>query len=321
LSTLAISIVKEIPMFSVNRLRELVIANPLAQRPPYISAASGLVCVGDYLYVIADDEHHLAIFSRLNDSVGQLRSIVDGDLPLDAKARKKQKPDFETLVRVPPGAEFPFGALLALGSGSKKNRDKAVLLLLDAAGAIVGAPRQYDFSDVYKKLSKKLDGLNIEGAFFDGDDFCLLQRGNSKDSINAIITFDWRKLFADFSSDVLDSIKPRSIVPVDLGVIDGVALCFTDGVALPDGNILFSAVAEATDDAYLDGACLGVSIGICSRSGEILMLQAIGSQYKIEGIDAVIAGSAIELLRATDADNIDIPAMLLGACIENYLPA
>lgn len=307
-------------MLSLNALRECSIASPLPGRPAYISAASGLVCVGDHLYVVADDEHHLAFFSRCNDSPGRLVSIVDGDLPLEARERKKQKPDFETLSRVPPCAEFPFGALLALGSGSKKNRDGAVLLPLDAAGAIIGVPRQYDFSDVYKKLRKKLDGLNIEGAFFDGDDFCLLQRGNSEDSVNAIVTFDWRKLFGDFSSEVLDSVKPRSIVHVDLGAVDGVALCFTDGVALPDGNILFSAVAEATRDAYLDGACVGAAIGICSRDGEILMQHALGSQYKIEGVDAVVVDNAIDLLMVTDADNIGIPAILLGARIRNYTP-
>lgn len=305
---------------ALKKLRELSVVEPLRGRPAYLSAASGLVCVGDYLYAVADDEHHLGVFSSLHDSAGSLLPIVDGDLPLDAKERKKQKPDFETLLRVPAGAEFPFGALLALGSGSKKNRDKAVLLPLDAAGAIAGERRQYDFSDVYKKLRKKVDGLNIEGAFFDGDDFCLLQRGNSEDSVNAIITFNWRKLFADFSSEVIDAIKPRSMVEVDLGSIEGVALCFTDGVALPDGNILFSAVAEATRDAYLDGACVGAAIGICSRDGEILMQQALGSQYKIEGVDAVIVDNAIEILMVTDADNIDIPAILLGARIGKYTP-
>jgi hypothetical protein len=303
---------------ALTKLRELAVAEPLPGRPSYISAASGLVCVGDYLYVVADDEHHLAVFSRSNDSVGRLLPIVDGDLPLAAGARKKQKPDFETLLRVPPVAEFPVGALLALGSGSRKNRDKAVLLPLDATGAVAGGARRYDFSDVYRKLRKKLDGLNIEGAFFDGDDFCLLQRGNSKDAINAIIAYDWRTLFADFSTEDIDSLKPRSIVPVDLGAIDDVALCFTDGVALPDGNILFSAVAEATTDAYVDGACVGATVGICRRDGEVVMQQAIGSQYKIEGIDAVVVDNVIELLMVTDADDITIPAVLLGARIMNY---
>ena len=35
---------------------------------------------------------------------------------------------------------------------------------------------------------------------------------------------------------------------IELGDIDGVPLCFTDAAALPDGNLLFTAVAE------LDGA-------------------------------------------------------------------
>lgn len=307
-------------MLAINRQRELAVASPLPGRPSYISAASGLVSVGDYLYVVADDEHHLGVFSRSNDSAGQLLSIVDGDLPLEAKARKKQKPDHETLVRVPACDEFPAGALLALGSGSKKSRDIAVVLPLDAAGAIVGEPRRFDFSALYTSLREQLDGLNIEGAFFDGDDFCLLQRGNSENSINAIIAFDGRELLAGFSGDRIGAIKPLSIVPVDLGAIEGVALCFTDGVALPGGDVLFSAVAEATDDAYLDGACMGTAIGICGRDGEMRMLRTIGSHYKIEGIDAVVAGTAIELLMVTDADDIAVPAVLLAARIEDYAP-
>lgn len=307
-------------MLAINQLRELAIASPLPGRPSYISAASGLVSVGDYLYVVADDEHHLAIFSRSNNSLGQLLTIVDGDLSLDTKARKKQKPDHETLLRVPACAEFPAGALLALGSGSKKSRDTAVLLPLDATGAISGASRRFDFSAIYTLLREQLAGLNIEGAFFDGDDFCLLQRGNSKDSINAIVAFDWRELFADFSSERIAAIRPRSIVTVELGAIDGVTLCFTDGMALPGGDILFSAVAEATDDAYLDGACMGAAFGICGRNGELRMLRAIGSQYKIEGIDAVVAGDTIELLMVTDADDIAVPAVLLAARIEDYTP-
>lgn len=305
-------------MLKCEKLRDLAIDTALPGRPAYISAASGLVCVGDYLYVVADDEHHLAMFSRSHTSSGTLLAVFEGQLPLEAKARKKHKPDLETLVRVPDCAEFPHGALLALGSGSKKQRDIAVLVPLNAKGAVAGATRQYDFSAVYELLRETIDKLNIEGAFFDGDDFCLLQRGNSKNGFNAIIMFDWRELFADFRAGSIGAISPRSISPVDLGDINGVALCFTDGVALPNGDVLFSAVAEATDDNYLDGACVGAAIGICRRNGEVLTLQPIGAQYKVEGIDAVVTGNTIELLMVTDADDIAIPAALLKAQIAGH---
>jgi len=307
------STLSENRMLKCEKLRDLAIDTPLPGRPAYVSAASGLVCVGDYLYVVADDENHLAMFSRSHVSPGTLLRAFDGELPLETNARKKHKPDLETLVLVPDCAEFPHGALLALGSGSKKQRDNAVLLPLNAMGAVAGESRQYDFSPVYELLREQLDGLNIEGAFFDSDDFCLLQRGNSKKAFNAIIVYDWRELFADFQAGSIGAISPRSITPVDLGNIDGVALCFTDGVALPNGDVLFSAVAEATDDAYLDGACLGAAIGICHRNGEVLTLQPIGAQYKIEGIEAVVTGNAIEILMVTDADDIAIPAVLLKA--------
>jgi len=300
------------PMLECKKLRELAVASPLSGRPAYVSAASGLVCVGDYLYVVADDEHHLAVFSRHDLSAGTLLPLFAGELPLEHKARKKQKPDLESLVLMPATAEFPHGALLMLGSGSTRRRDIAVLLALDATGAVVGAPQQCDFSATYELLRAQLVELNIEGAFFSGDDLCLLHRGNSTDAINAIIAFDWRELFADFSSGSIGAIGPRSITPVALGAVDGVELCFTDGVALPNGDILFSAVAEATDDAYLDGACVGAAIGICRRNGDVITLQAIGAQYKIEGIDATAADDVIDVLMVTDADDIAIPALLLS---------
>jgi hypothetical protein len=42
-----------------------------------LSAASGLVRVGDFTYVIADDEHHLATFTK---SKAKSRKLKPGDL-------------------------------------------------------------------------------------------------------------------------------------------------------------------------------------------------------------------------------------------------
>lgn len=44
-------------------LRELTLSRaPQAGRALHLSAASGLVCCGEWLYVIADDENHLGVF-------------------------------------------------------------------------------------------------------------------------------------------------------------------------------------------------------------------------------------------------------------------
>jgi hypothetical protein len=99
----------------------------------YLSAASGLVRVRQRLFVVADDELHLAMFeepSSAADSpapaVGTLLQLLDGKLPKDAGKRKKAKPDFECLAALPPLPGCPAGALLALGSGSRPNRETGV---------------------------------------------------------------------------------------------------------------------------------------------------------------------------------------------------
>jgi len=102
-------------MLRAHTLRTLDLAAAAAPgRPAYISAASGLICVKSFIYVIADDEHHLAVFRKDSTAPGSLFRLVDGDLPLGAKDRKKKKPDFEALALLPPFESYPHGALLAL---------------------------------------------------------------------------------------------------------------------------------------------------------------------------------------------------------------
>ncbi|MGZ9059094.1 MAG: DUF6929 family protein [Burkholderiaceae bacterium] len=109
--------------------RELTVArSPGAGRPRHLSAASGLVRVNNYLYVIADDEHHLGIFcSDDHQRAGRLIRLRRGTLPSVKTAHKRRKPDFEALLRLPPLTTYPHGALFAMGSGSKPNRRSAVL--------------------------------------------------------------------------------------------------------------------------------------------------------------------------------------------------
>ncbi len=59
----------------------------------HLSAASGLVRVGERLYVVADDEVHLGVFdSSAMHAPGALLRLLEGDLPHDKGARKKPSP-------------------------------------------------------------------------------------------------------------------------------------------------------------------------------------------------------------------------------------
>jgi len=243
-------------MIRLEKLRELALRTaPAPGRPRHLSAASGLVRVEDRLYVIADDEHQLGVFSAEGSEPGTLLTVLPGRLPDGALERKAAKADLEALTRLPGMMEFPHGALFALGSGSRPNREVGALIELDAWG-LAGEPAiQVNLHRLYSALRTHLPALNVEGAFTTAEHFCLLHRGNKRDATNACISLPLRTaLDALAEGRPIMATPPLDIRPFDLGAIRGVPLCFTDGAALPDGRFVFTAVAEDTEDSYEDGA-------------------------------------------------------------------
>ncbi|KQV48336.1 hypothetical protein ASC95_20535 [Pelomonas sp. Root1217] len=278
----------------------------------HLSAASGLVRVGQRLYVVADDELQLAVFGLVGDAPGSLRRLFDGELPAAHKARKKAKPDLEALAQLPPCQSWPQGALLVLGSGSRPQRQRAALLACDEVGDLRGAVRELDLSALYAPLHVQHEHLNIEGAFVGGGRFCLLQRGNATNAANVLITFDWLAVQA-WLSGTAPAPEPVSSAPYDLGSIDGVPLCFTDGAALPDGRWVFCAAAEATDDNYADGPCRGSAVGVVAADGQLRAVLPLSLRCKAEGIAATVENGVLQLLLVTDPDDRAAPALLLSA--------
>lgn len=65
------------------------------------------------------------------------------------RERNATKPDLEALLHLPAFADYSYGALLAVPSGSTSQRCRGALLRLDAQGAISGAPERIDFSGRY----------------------------------------------------------------------------------------------------------------------------------------------------------------------------
>src|ERR1700741_1416955 len=108
-------------MITVTKIRDLSLSAPTtAPRFSHLSAASGLVCINSFIYVVADDELHLGVFRHGDSSPGHLIPLLDGVLPEFKPERKKQKPDFEALTLLPSFGNRPHGALLAIGSGSRR---------------------------------------------------------------------------------------------------------------------------------------------------------------------------------------------------------
>ena len=306
-------------MISLSKLRELNLADAGdAGLPRHLSAASGLACLGSFIYVVADDELHLGVFPATDRTPGRLIRLFDGELPMTKAARKKQKPDLEAIAQLPAFGNYPNGALLALGSGSEQNRRRSALLGTDAQGALSGAPRTVDCSQLFAVLDRHFPALNIEGAIAVGGELLLLQRANKRHPRNAIARYPLSAVLdALHSGAPVGAIAPSAIDAVDLGSIGEVPLGFTDGASLPDGGMVFTAVAEDTADTYNDGTCLGAAIGLLASDGTLRCLDRIDGPHKVEGVAARVDGNVIRLLLVTDADDPALPASLFGATIPN----
>ena len=284
----------------------------------HLSAASGMVVAGNFLYVIADDELHLGVFDSRAQDGGRLARMFSGELPDGPALRKAAKPDLEALVRLPSFAACPHGVLLALPSGSRPNRHTGVVLALDADDRLFGTPFPLDLSPFYLPLEASFPALNIEGAVVLGTELVLLQRASRMHPESALICLPLEDVLRAMNSTDIATSTPARVRIVDLGTIQGVPLGFSDGAALPDGRIVFSAVAENAEDTYLDGPCIGAAIGIIGTDGQVEALHRLEPMQKVEGVNATIHGDLIHLLMVTDADDADVPSRLLSAEIPSH---
>jgi hypothetical protein len=258
-----------------------------------VSAASGLVIVGDELVVVADDELALAV----HDLAGRPRRrvpLLPGALPEEHDARKAAKPDLEALVALPGGA------LLALGSGSRPTRTRGALVRGDRVVLVELAP-------LYARLAAELPELNVEGAAADREVLRLLSRGNGPSRHDAVIDLDLAGVLADLERGApLGQGLVRAIELVELPDLDGVPLTFTDAAPHPRGT-LFSAAAEATASTYDDGPCAGSAVGLLTPSGALAAVVPLAdARCKIEGI----AVHGDRLLLVADPDDRARPAPL-----------
>ena len=278
---------------------------------PHISSASGLAQVQNWLYVAADDELHLGAFDA-PDSVGapakalrmgELVRLFEGELPSGKGQRKLAKPDLETLAVLPPLRGCPCGALLALGSGSRPNRETGVLVALDANGGLSGRVAHIDLSGLYAPLRARFADLNIEGAFLESGELRLLQRGSQRDPRNACIGFDWNQVAPWLAGRQLQPPSPKAVQMVTLGEIDGVQLSLTDGAGLGHGAWAFCAVAENTADSFHDGPCAGSVVGVVEPDGNVRRVHRLSGNPKVEGIAVQAAGRELGLILVTDADD------------------
>jgi hypothetical protein len=305
-------------MIRTTQRRTLTLEAPEAPgRPAHVSAASGLVAVGPWLYVVADDSLHLAVFPREGHAPGRAVRLFSGELPLETQERKALKPDLEALCLLEPFTGCPHGALLAIPSGSTAARHRGAVIPLAADGTPAGAARPVDFTELYAQLARELGPLNVEGAAVVGGRLRLLQRGNGESGTDALVDLDRERVLRTLEANLgLASDAVRTVRRWELGRAGGVRLSFTDASPLPDGRMVFTAAAEDTRDSYADGPVAGSAVGVLAPDGSPLFLDGIDAKVKLEGVSARVEGGRIHLLMVADADDPDVPAPLLEAVLE-----
>jgi hypothetical protein len=262
-----------------------------------VSAASGLVVRDGCFHVVADDEN--ALFAFGPDGGTRRIALLPGELPAGKAARKAHKADFEILVDVPGHG------LMAMGSGSRATRERAVLVDSCERTVVI------DTSVLCASLRATFPELNLEGAAWVGDEFVLLQRGNRSDRRTALVFIAGDDLHRALASRRFVVTRAPRIVDLHLGAQDGVPWSCTDLTLLEGGDLLASAVLEDTRDAYGDGPCLGSALVRVAADGTRRWLRRLDTAAKVEGV--AVDGADVWLV--SDADDRAVPAQLLRAAL------
>ena len=282
-------------------------ADPRADRPAHVRAASGLARWRDQLVVVQDDALFLAL---LDPATGRCDDVAlpsaDGVRTFDTRrGNKAAKPDLESVVVVD-------GEVLAFGSGSSPRREQ----ILRWSG---GEPRWWPAQAFYAQLRATTPfagaELNVEGAAVWRDHLWLFNRGNGAatpdtpavDAVARLPLAAVRQWLAGGAPPPL-----TEVVPTDLGELDGVRLTFTDADADADGLVCLAA-AEASPNAIDDGAVMGSAIGRWRPTGTVWARLWEGdtpTRDKAEGlaVDPTRPGHAWVVV---DPDDPDRPAELL----------
>jgi hypothetical protein len=308
------SSLEDLPPLELRALRELDLEEaPGEGQPAHVSSASGVARRGDFVYVIGDDLLHLGVFRLSDPSPGSLRRVLPEPEDPDAAG----KPDLEVLTVLPPFAKHPFGALLGLGSGSAPQRDRGFVVPLAADGSLRDEPAVIDLGPLYRLLSERIDGLNIEGACVMGERLWLLHRGNRGSMTNVVAELSLEHVMHSITGDrTIEVHELAAIRAYDLGSLDGVELTFSDATPLGDTILAFTASAEAQPETSdHDAPIRGSVVGTIDLEGHVQRLRTIDRRYKVEGIHASIDTGVMDFVFVCDQDDPETASPLLSAAM------
>jgi hypothetical protein len=305
---------EDLPPLELSHVRTLELERSGPDGLAHVAAASGVVRRGEYVYVVGDDLLFLAVFDASSKDPGQLRRVLPGERTDPAVESPEDKPDLEVLTVLPPFESHPNGALLGLGSGSTPARDRGFAWALAADGSLHGDPMQLDLAALYTLLRENLEALNVEGAAVMGHELWLLQRGNSEEGVNLVVSLELSEVLDSLLRDhTLAAPELRGMLAFDLGELEGAALTFSDASPLGGELLVFTASAEDSSSTRENGAILGSVVGTIDRGGEVRRLRTIDRKYKVEGVHAVLDTEVVGMTFVCDQDDPDVPAPLLSA--------
>ena len=257
--------------------------------------------------MVGDDLPFLGVFDASSKDPGRLRRVLPG---------AAEKPDLEVLTVLPPFESHPHGALLGLGSGSTSARDRGFAWGLAADGSLHGEPLQLDLAPLYSLLREHLEALNVEGAAVMGDELWLLQRGNSEQGVNLVVSLELAEVLESLLRDrTLAAPELRGMLAFDLGELEGAALTFSDASPLGGELLVFTASAEDSSSGRQNGAILGSVVGMIDRGGEVRRLRTIDRKHKVEGVHAALDTGVVTMTFVCDQDDPDTPSPLLSATL------
>jgi hypothetical protein len=300
--------------------------DPHEDRAAHVRAASGLTHVGDLLAIVQDDSNFIILFDPVRQSFfyvplprghGGMRQFDD------ERGNKTFKLDLESCTAVPWSEAT---AVIAFGSGSTEQREQ-VAWVIDPASEkpqieLRRARSLYEALRTETRFSGSQ--LNLEGVIYADGRIRLINRGNGarRDSlvpINATVDVDWQSLERYLRDPLREAPPPLlDVRTCELGSLHGVPLGFTDAAAF-GGSMMYTAAAEITSDATLDGPVVGSVIGIITgESARWTPLRTVeGSLYvgKVEGITADPSNPARVYL-VIDRDDPAQPSELCLAVLE-----
>ena len=264
-----------------------------------LPSGSGLQKAGATYYIVGDDAPFLFC---LDSSFKVTFKIPLLDTPLFSAGRiqKSEKPDFEAMEWVGKNE------LVIFGSGSKSpQRDLFIRVLLEDSHRV----ERHSLTPFYKQLKSlpafQNSELNIEAVAHHNNQLFLFNRKPA-----LLVRFNYSTFL-----NYLKGIAPLPelyVTPFSLPKIGGVEAGFSGATILPaDSKIIFTATAEATQNAYDDGEIMGSLVGLIdlqngepARTFTYTLIPSTGAALKVESVTVAeaFAGRKAQLVFVTDDD-------------------